>query len=126
MAEINLKFWQDNEAFAYPVTASTKIEKGHHVGINPATGYAREFQFATDIWMGIAAFTADNSAGTAGDIDVVVYRKGLVEHDVNGSGITKNGAVVYAKDNSVFDVTGSVAVGQIEKWISGTTCIVRF
>jgi hypothetical protein len=126
MAEVNLKFWHDNEAITYPVTASTKIEKGHHVGINPATGYAREFEVATDVWMGIAAYTADNSAGSAGDIDVVVLRKGLVEHAVTGSAITKNGAVVYAKDSSVFDVAGTVAVGQVEKWLTGTTCIVRF
>lgn len=125
MAEVNLQFWADIKGITYPVTAATVIEKGHFVGINPATGYAREFEAATDLFAGICRETVDNSAGANGDINVITLRECMVEYAVTGGAITKNLAPVYAKDNSVLDVTGTVEVGVIEKWLTGTTCIVN-
>jgi len=55
-----------------PVAASTKIEKGHAVFDN-GSGYAIDTTAdMTSLVLGISAAEADNSSGSAGDIEVVV------------------------------------------------------
>jgi len=125
MAETNLQFWADIKGITYPVSGGTKIEKGHFVGIDPSTGYAREFQAATDVFAGICRETVDNSLGADGDLHVITLRQCMIEYSVTGGAITATLAPVYAKDNSTLDVAGTAEVGVIEKWLYGTTCLVN-
>lgn len=111
----------------YPVTAATKIFEGAAVGLD-ASGNARN-AVATDEFVGFASRMADNSGGAAGDIRVKVRKSGLIEIPVVGADATKIGKAVFASDNDTFTLTGATDlpfVGFIERFVSGTTCLVRF
>ena len=58
----------------YPVIASDIIYEGAAVGEN-GSGYARPLA-AGDKFLGFATRNADNSGGSAGDIRVIVRKKG--------------------------------------------------
>ena len=109
-----------------PVKASSKIYEGSLVG--KSSGYARAL-VAGDVFMGIAARGADNSAGANGDINVRVRKNGTIQVAVTGvTAVTDEGATVYASDDGTFTLssTGNSVVGKIIRWVSGTTCVVYF
>lgn len=116
----------DNED--YPVLAADIIYEGAAVGENGA-GFARPL-VAGDAFLGFAERQADNSDGSAGEIDVSVKKRGSVVVDVVGvSAITSNDRpAVYASDDDTFTLTATSnsLVGYVSRWISGTTCVVEF
>ncbi len=116
----------DNED--YQVIAADIIYEGAAVGEN-GSGYARPL-VAADPFLGFAERMADNSAGSAGDINVTVKERGKVVVNVVGaSAITANDRpAVYASDDNTFTLTSTSnsLIGYVSRWVSGTQCVVEF
>ncbi len=111
----------------YPVIASDIIYEGAAVGENGA-GYARPLQ-AGDPFLGFATETADNSAGSAGDIRVTVKSRGRVKLAISGLAITANDRpAVYASDDDTFTLTegSNSLIGTVSRWDSTGYGIVEF
>jgi len=89
----------------HPVAASTKIPEGVAVG-EDSSGNARNL-VAADTFLGFAEKEADNSSGSAGDIDVKVRRRGRVVLAVGSAVATDVGANIYASDNNTFTKTST-------------------
>lgn len=118
----------DNMPNALPVVATDIIYDGAAVGMSGSTGNARPLVGGDD-FAGFAVAQADNSVGSAGDVNVDVYQRGVAKLSVTGvDGINDVGTEVYASDDDTFTTTasGGSAVGKITRWISGATCLVYF
>lgn len=112
---------------ALPVIASDIIYKGAAVGEN-GSGYSRPLQ-AGDVFQGFAVDHADNSAGSAGDITVLVRTKGKIRLAISSIGITSNDRVaVYAADDDTFTLTrgSNSLIGFVSRWESTGIAIVEF
>jgi hypothetical protein len=111
-----------------PVIASDIIYQGAAVGESGTSGTARPLE-GGDNFLGFATQQADNSTGSASDINVKVRQKGTVKLKVTGaSGVTDLGDEVYAADDNDFTLTasGATQIGKVVRWISSTTCMVYF
>lgn len=110
-----------------PVIASDIIYEGAAVGVVPATGHAQPLT-ATDVFAGFAEQKADNSAGSAADINVRMKRKGAVKLSVSGAVITDLDQPVYATDDDtfVFLPTAAVFIGFVRRFVSAGVVIVEF
>lgn len=107
-----------------PVAASTLIYAGSLVAVN-ADGYAvPAADIAGLVVMGVAMSRADNSAGAAGDMQVVVRRRGV--YRFRGSGLTQAqvGRDMYAVDDETVAAaavtTNDVKVGHLIGYISAS------
>lgn len=116
-----------------PVKDNVVIYQGSAVSVVAATGYAQQIASAasaTDNFAGFANATADNTVTghTAGGINVNVVTEGLIQLAVTGATIASVGASVYASDGNTFTTTSTnnVLIGTVKRWVTGTTCIVRF
>jgi len=120
--EIGLEEYND-----LPVVASDIIYEGAAVGEN-GSGYSRPL-VAGDRFQGFCTEKADNSAGSAGAIDVRMKSKGRIKVAVTGvTGVADEGKKVYASDDDTFTLTATSnsEIGSIFRWVSSTTCIVAF
>lgn len=110
-----------------PVVASDIIFEGSAVGRVIATGHARPLA-ATDYFGGFALENADNSGGSAADIDVKVRKKGQISLSVAGAVITDVGQPVYASDDDtfLFVPTSAVFIGFVKRFVSAGVAIVDF
>lgn len=109
-----------------PVVADDIIFEGAAVGMT--SGTARPLQ-AGDPFAGFAEAKADNSGGSAGDINVRVRHEGRVVLTVTGvDGHDDLGKDVYASDDNTFTLTASTntRIGHVHRHISGTSCVVEF
>lgn len=108
-----------------PVIASDIIYEGAAVGIVAGTGHARPLA-AGDLFGGFCLRQADNSSGSAADIDVEVSRKGSVQLSVSGAVITDVGRPVYATDDNTFVFTpvSSSFIGFVKRFVSSGVAIV--
>ena len=109
-----------------PVKGSTKIFEGAVLG--KASGFARPL-VAADVFLGFSQEFVDNSAGADGVKVVRTRQRGKIVLDVVGvTGVTNEGATVYASDDDTFTLTsaGNTAIGKISRWMSGTRCVVEF
>ena len=110
-----------------PVAASTTCYQGGAVGLDSgnAKPLADGFTFA-----GFANAQADNSSGSAADINVRVRARGAVVLAVTGVSSSANvGSDVYAADDNTFNLsdTGTdVLIGTVHRHISGTSAVVYF
>ena len=110
-----------------PVAASVVIFKGAIVMSN-ASGFLAPAAALLDAKMaGMAYEKADNSNGSAGDINCKLLREGLFE--LSGSGFTQAdvGKEVYASDDQTVSTTqgtNEVAVGKIAQVVSATKVYV--
>lgn len=119
--------YQLGEHEEYPVVASDIIYEGAAVGEN-GSGYARPLQ-AGDVFLGFALETADNSAGSAGDIRVRVRTKGRIVLPISGLAITANDRpAVYASDDDTFTLTATSnsLIGYLSRWIETGSGVVEF
>ena len=110
------------------MTVSTTIYEGAFVGYVPATGTVHPLVDG-DAFAGIALKKVVSDA-TAGSTKVPVYAGGYFQHAVTASAVTSNGAVVFATSGStdnVLDLTSTTmpAVGRVESWVTGTTCVIK-
>lgn len=111
----------------YPVIAADTIYEGAAVGEN-GSGYSRPLQ-AGDPFQGFAVETADNAAGSAGDINVQVKTRGRVVLPISALAITANDRPpVYASDDDTFTLTrGSNSfIGVVSHWVSTGYAVVEF
>lgn len=111
---------------SYPV-AAVHIYEGTLVYLT-AAGYATDVT-ATGVngFVGIAKEDIDNSAGSAGDLNVEVWAEGDFELTLTGGAQAEVGSIVYGDDNYACVVTigaTSVAIGRIVKHVSSTKAIV--
>jgi len=117
------------DLLSIPVAASTRVFSGSLVGVN-AAGYAVPAADAAGLlFAGIAAAQADNRNGAAGDVSVVVRRRGRYSFAC-ASTLDQSalGAQVYAADDQTVavaaDVTNDVAVGVIDRVEGAGECWV--
>ncbi len=110
---------------AFPVAASQKIYAGALTAVN-ADGYAVPGDDATDlIFEGVAMEQKDNSAGSNGDLEVVLHRRGLFLMTL-GNAITQAnvGDNVFLADDQTVDlvanVTHNIYCGVIAGYIDST------
>lgn len=78
---------------------------------------------ASEAFAGFCRAKADNSSGSAGDINVSVWRRGHIELTVTGLDDNNDlGDTVYATGDDTFTLTasGAVAIGKVEQIISLT------
>jgi hypothetical protein len=111
----------------YPVVAADIIYEGAAVG-EDASGYSRPLQ-AADVFQGFALETADNAAGSAGDITVQVRPRGKTVLPISGLGITANDRpAVYASDDDTFTLTATSnsLIGYVSHWVSTGVAVVEF
>lgn len=132
---------RDGIIVSYPVLASEIIYKGRPVIIDASSGYAQSNDGTTitldsgDIFAGIAAEKADNSAhATNGYIDVKVYKSGIFEMATSDTITQANvGDRVYVNntsDDNVVTVTSDtttvqVCIGVIVGFISANVALVK-
>lgn len=110
-----------------PVIASDIIYEGAAVG-DDGNGFARPIG-ATDVFIGFAEKTVDNSGGSAGDVNVRVRQKGTVQLTVAGVvDVDDMGELVYTTDDDTFTLTVGTnpIIGRIVRHVSGTTAMVHF
>ena len=82
------------------VIASDVLYEGSAIGDN-GSGYARPL-VGGDPFLGFAKVNADNSSGSAGDINVELHTEGRIKLAVTGALITDVGLPVYASDDDTF------------------------
>ena len=111
----------------HPVIASDIIFAMAAVGLGEATGHARPLA-AGDTFAGFAVSKVDNASGSAADLTVQVYQKGIIELSVSGAVITDVGQPVYATDDDtfVFLPTGAVFIGVVARFVSAGKATVAF
>jgi len=108
------------------VIAADIIFEGAATGDNGA-GYARPL-VGGDRFLGFALAKADNSAGSAGDLNVRLSVKGQIQLSVSGAVITDVGQPVYATDDDtfVFLPTGASFIGRVKRFVSSGVVVVAF
>ena len=115
-----------------PVAASTQLYQGT-IAFTERTSGAGE-GYATDDddggvndFAGIVAQEADNSSGSAGDVDAEVFQEGAFELQGTGFEQQDNGELAYATDN--FTVTNSSSsatlIGKFVEYVSSTRMMVK-
>lgn len=113
---------------SYPVAASTRIYQGTLV-YQTTSGYADD-DTATGVngFLGIAVAEADNSSGSAGDINVEVWTDGDFELVGAGTyGQTDVGQIIYGDDNYTINNSigsTSVPIGLCVGYVAATKLIV--
>ena len=110
-----------------PVIAAGILYEGSAIGVVTASGHARPLA-ANDRFAGFCEETADNSSGSAADINVRVIESGKVQLSVTGAVITDKGQPVYATDDNAFTFipTGAVFIGFVHRFVSAGVVIVSF
>ena len=110
-----------------PVIAADIIYEGAAVGVVKASGHARPL-ISSDKFAGFAEAKADNSVGSAADINVRMAARGVVKLSVSGAVITDVGQPIYATDDDtfVFLPTGGVYVGKVVRFVSSGVVEVEF
>ena len=102
---------------------AVKINKGTLVFARAADGFAypaRTLANITDLFLGVAYETVDNSAGAAGALSLRVEKQGSYVFPIAGAVQTQIGAIVYASDDQTLTAASStsvVAVGKIREII---------
>lgn len=111
----------------FPVIASDIIYEGAAVGLVDASGHAQPLT-SSDQFVGFAEKQADNSSGSAADINVRVIKKGSIYLAVTGAVITDVGQPVYATDDNAFSFvpTSGVFIGFVRRWVKSGYAIVEF
>lgn len=114
----------------FPVAAATTIDKGQAVATDVNGNVIVAAAAATNLFSGFAYSSADNSAGSAGDLNVTIENSGYMELSVTGvTGAADRGSVVYCNGADSFDLTNGgdyLTVGKVYKHITGTTVLVKF
>lgn len=119
---------QDGCKASFPVAASTQIYQGTLVFLL-STGYADDDTAGgLNKFAGVAIGEQDNSSGSAGDLNVEVWRDGVFE--LTGSGFSQSsvGERAYATDNYTITSTlteAGVDIGEIVEYVSSTVVRVK-
>lgn len=117
------KILSDFEEF--PVKAAAHIYDGAAVSLN-SSGYANPLVAGED-FIGIADGEADNSVGSAGDINTSLLQKGkIVIPSITGASATTVNDAVYASDDGTFTMTATdnSLIGYLRRY-SSSGCVVE-
>lgn len=115
---------QQGESRAYKA-AAVRLYEGTLISLN-TSGYATNASdTANEKFVGVARKEVDNSAGAAGDKDVLVWASGVVEVAAGWSAAQGDvGKQVYASDNQTVNLaanlTNDVLVGRIVEVVSAS------
>lgn len=111
----------------FPVIAADIIYEGAAVGLVDASGHARPLT-SVDRFCGFAEAKADNSAGSAADINVRVVESGKIQLSVSGAVITDCGLAVYASDDDTFtfNPASGAFIGFAHRFVSSGVVVVAF
>ena len=117
----------DKDYVIVPMGA-VKIYQGMMVMLN-ASGYAvQAADTASCVFLGIADETVDNSAGSAGDLYITVYRGCFEVTSVETEAVTTVGALRYISTNqevgAVGTTTNDILVGRIIRFVSSTRVVI--
>jgi len=77
---------------------------------------------------GVVRCEVDNSLGSAGDLDVSLWNKGIFEFDGTGFTQADEGEVVYGLDNFTVSLdpgTSGVAIGTVKEFVSSTRIAIE-
>jgi hypothetical protein len=109
-----------------PAVAADIVYDGAYAGDNGA-GYARPLVVG-DRFLGLTIRQADNSAGSAGAIDVTVQESGKFPASIAGAVLSDVGQPVYASDDDTltFSPVGGSFVGFVHRFVAAGKVIVRF
>jgi len=128
LAKAKMRDYEIGNQNGLPVIATDILYQGAALGDN-ASGYVRPL-VAGDPFRGFNIEDVDNSTGAAGDKTAKMWQSGKVVLTVVGtSAVTDVDRKVYATDDNTYTVAPAAAaslIGQIVRWISGTTCVVAF
>lgn len=115
----------DQELRTYPVGAAEHVYRDALVGIDPA-GYLKAF-VPGDLFVGIAYAEADNSSGSAGDLNCKVWVVTDFEFTLTGVALTDAGKPVYATADDAIALTGhpDAFVGRVVHYLAANTALVR-
>lgn len=108
---------------------AVKVFKGSNLNYN-ASGFAvKSSDTASEAFAGVAMETVDNSAGTAGDKYVRVWKEGVFSMTASGATQAWVGQNVCAVDDNVVALaattTNDVIVGRVVGFISATEVRVK-
>jgi hypothetical protein len=115
---------QDGILVQYPVS-NVKLFKGSIVAVN-TSGYAvKGVDTASFFLAGVAYEQVDNSAGSAGDKKIRVWRKGIFEFNFSGTASQADvGKSVYMVDDNTVALaattTNDVLVGRITEFVTAS------
>lgn len=125
LAKNSPRFWELGEHNELPIIAADIVYQGAAVGDN-ASGYMRPLVSA-DPFRGFALEKCDNSAGSAGDLNVKLLESGKIQLSISGLAITDVGRPVYATDDDTFVLTGIGSfIGHVTRYVSSGVGIVKF
>jgi hypothetical protein len=116
------------ELVSYRVGANAVIHKGALVSVR-SDGYAYPSRSGTssDVFVGVAFESADNTGGAAGAKSVRVWKSGTYVY--NGSGFTQAsvGQAMYAADDNTLTTTSTnnQLVGYVVEVLSATQARIR-
>ncbi len=127
LAANNPRVYELGERSEYPVIASDIIFEGAAEGHVIASGHVRPLT-SVDKFVGFSEDKADNSAGSAADINSRTYKRGVVVLSISGAVITDIGAAVYAQDDNAFSFvkTSGVYIGKVIRFVSSGVVAVAF
>ena len=112
----------------YPVAAGEVINAGDAVGEN-GSGYARQLQ-GGDTFLCFAEKKADNSIGSAGDINVRGKRAGNIRASISGLTIAQANSrrAAFMSDHETFTLTslGNSLVGFVSAFEKSGVGVVEF
>jgi hypothetical protein len=102
------------------LVGATKIWKGTLVSARTdGYAYAARSGTTTDIFLGVAYESVDNSGGSAGDKRCIVDKEGSYEFTLSGAAITDIGSAVYALYDN--EVTKTATYNQLVGYITELT-----
>jgi predicted RecA/RadA family phage recombinase len=110
---------------------AVKINKGTFVFVRVADGYAypgRSAANITDLFVGVAFETIDNSAGSAGGATIMVEKSGSFVFPLAGAVQTQVGTPVYASDDQTLTASSGstvIKVGVIQQIIDSADVRIR-
>lgn len=127
-ADRDSKFYPEGLKVAeYEVKAATIIYLGTAVAID-ATGYAVPLTDSAAVtFVGMAESGVDNSAGSSGDVRVVVRRMGVISLVSSGLAITDAGCNMYfADDQTVQKVVTNQYAGKLARYTAADEAEIDF
>lgn len=116
---------QEGNILSYPVAASTKLIEGALVALNTSGLLVNAADTSGFKFVGVLDETADNSAGSAGDVRGKVWTYGVIDVVAGFSAAAGDcGKQVYIVDNQTVDLaavtTNDVLVGRIVEVVSAS------
>ena len=128
-ADIELKRQTPDNVASFPVAAATTLYRGEM--ISKVDGYAVSLTSGTKFDGHVIAQVENTTAagkGTAGDLDVKVFRgKYILQVTLAGVSELLVGAVVYAIDDNTYTLAPMpTPVGKVLQYVSSNTALVEF